>query len=85
MGRNLYVVETTVGDTPISLPVGFSVMARKETAEREILHIQIPEDATANDLLISLVNQRRVLSLNEQLPSMNDIFIQTVKKGGSDE
>ncbi len=48
----------------------------------EVLRLTVPEGQTANDLLSEQLKQHRIVSFHEILPSMNDIFIQTVKEGG---
>lgn len=84
-GGNIYVLETCRGVAPLTLPERFTIVENRVTANNETIHVKLLDGATANDLLTCAVGQRQILSLNEFLPSMNDIFIQTVKEGGNNE
>lgn len=42
----------------------------------------LQENETSNDLLARLMASHTIVSFRELLPSMNDIFVETVKKGG---
>lgn len=53
--------------------------------EGNALRVTLGSDRSANDLLAVLLPQVRIVSFRELLPSMNDIFIATVKKGGDRE
>lgn len=53
--------------------------------EGNALRVTVGSDRSANDLLAVLLPQVRIVSFRELLPSMNDIFIATVKKGGDRE
>lgn len=53
--------------------------------EDNALRVTLGSDRSANDLLAVLLPQVRIVSFRELLPSMNDIFIATVKKGGDRE
>ena len=49
------------------------------------LRLVLDEGHSANDILEVLLPQARIRAFKELLPSMNDIFISAVKKGGVDE
>lgn len=51
----------------------------------EVMRVPLAEGGTVNDLLRGVMESHRVVSFRELLPSMNDIFIEAVKKGGTDE
>lgn len=55
--------------------------------ERAVAHVKLLKGNTLNDLLRSVMPIVKIESLNEVMPSMNDIFIQAVQgaKGGNDE
>jgi ABC-2 type transport system ATP-binding protein len=55
--------------------------------ERAVAHVKLLKGNTLNDLLRTVMPIVKIESLNEVMPSMNDIFIQTVQgaKGGNDE
>ncbi|MBP5516078.1 MAG: ATP-binding cassette domain-containing protein [Bacteroidales bacterium] len=81
--RNLYeVVVKRCEGQKIILPEGFSVESCNITDNEETMRVVIPDGGKANDLLTELLPQCQILSIKEILPSMNDIFIQTVQKGG---
>ena len=50
--------------------------------ENNITHAEftLKDNHTANDILNELINKGTILRFEEQLPSMNDIFLQTVSK-----
>ena len=48
----------------------------------ERLQFELGDGQSVNDLLSSIMEIHRIVSFRELLPSMNDIFVETVKKGG---
>ena len=70
------------------LPGGFNIKEMKTNGEGKEALIQIPEKETANNLISGLLPLVSIRSVNEVVPSMNDIFIKVVesasnKKSGS--
>ncbi|WP_338876560.1 ATP-binding cassette domain-containing protein [Spirosoma sp. SC4-14] len=61
------------------LPAAFSVL-KTQPVEDEFLRtdIQIPPDAAVNDLIRLLLDRVAVRAFGENIPSMNEIFIQAV-------
>jgi ABC-2 type transport system ATP-binding protein len=55
--------------------------------ERAVAHVKLLKGNTLNDLLRTVMPIVNIESLNELMPSMNDIFIEAVQgaKGGNDE
>jgi len=51
-----------------------------ENQTEEILQVNLDESQTPNQMLSSLMNQGTIIGVREILPSMNDIFIETVKQ-----
>lgn len=47
--------------------------------------IQLPPEKGANDLLNNLLQHVKIISFNELVPSMNDIFISTVNKENANQ
>jgi len=47
--------------------------------------IQLPVEKGANDLLAALLPHVKIISFNELIPSMNDIFISTVNKENANQ
>ena len=62
-----------------SLPTAFEVL-RNQPLEDDFQRadIKIPPDASVNDLIRHLIDTVALRSFGENIPSMNDIFIQTV-------
>lgn len=45
-----------------------------------ILKIKLQQDTSTNELLLSLIQSGNIISFNEVMPSMNDIFIKVVEQ-----
>lgn len=60
------------------LPETFDILDESRDAEHRHAHVRIPAGATPNDLIRSLLPFVTIYSINELIPSMNDIFIQAV-------
>ena len=61
------------------LPSAFEVLSSRQTEDGFLrADIKIPPDAAVNDLIRSLLDHVTVRSFGENIPSINDIFIQTV-------
>jgi len=56
----------------------FSVISRNTERESTTLHIRKEEGVSNAALLKSIVDKYEIISFEEELPTMNDIFIQTV-------
>ncbi|GAB3497152.1 ABC transporter ATP-binding protein [Spirosoma knui] len=62
-----------------ALPTAFQVIHTQPTDDGFVrANIKIPPDASVNDLIRHLLDRVAVRSFGEDIPSMNDIFIQTV-------
>jgi len=64
---------------PVETPL-FNINEEKKDEEVTHLTIQINPGYSSNDVLKFLIPQVQVTELTEIVPSMNDIFIQNVKK-----
>ncbi|GAB3957994.1 ABC transporter ATP-binding protein [Spirosoma harenae] len=63
----------------VGLPVVFEVLhTRLQDDGFSRSDIKIPPDASVNDLIRHLIDHVTIRSFGENIPSMNDIFIQTV-------
>ncbi|MCX7743461.1 MAG: ABC transporter ATP-binding protein [Flavobacteriales bacterium] len=62
-----------------ALPPGVSVLHEHTDEEEHFLTLHIPPPLTSNEILKICVNHVDVHHFNEQIPSMNEIFIQQVK------
>lgn len=78
--RNLYHIEVAAQSDGVRLPEDYSVLSTAVEGETTVMDVQLPAQAQANDLLQLLLPQCQVRQLQELLPSMNDIFIQSVQK-----
>ena len=78
--RNQYHVEVKLSDSGvIDLPSEFDVKNASETDGTYAADVSLPIGTTSNDLLAKLMMYGQVNTLQEILPSMNDIFIQAVR------
>ncbi len=66
------------GDTRSFLSPSFEVIEQTTLNEHFIAKIRIPSDSDPNDLIRQLLPHVMIQSVNEIIPSMNDIFIRTV-------
>lgn len=80
---NLYEVEYE-GDTEDirkSLNRQFELIGHQEEEGSKKAKIRVVDSGDSNQLLALLIPKIRIISFNEVLPSMNDIFIRVVKEG----
>ena len=73
--NNLFEVVVTPKEPSKELDA-FSV----DVTKTKTLRITLPPDKSPNDLLDDLMSQYSILSFREILPSMNDIFVQSVTR-----
>jgi ABC-2 type transport system ATP-binding protein len=66
------------GDMQSILPSSFEVLEQSHINEHVKAKIRIPASSTPNDLIREMLPQVFIQSVNEIIPSMNDIFIRTV-------
>lgn len=66
------------GNLQTLLPESFRVLNQEQDFDHQKANIQLPSGATPNDLLAALISKVTVYSLNELIPSMNEIFIRAV-------
>ncbi len=62
----------------------YNVMETSSSENRRHYVVKVLEGGSANQLLQHVMNYGNILSFNEILPSMNDIFIQQVEKYNSE-
>lgn len=77
--RNNTFIAEYVGDIPIA-DNGFEII-NSVAQEDEIMRseIRIGNNHTVNDLVNFITSKTQIISINEKIPSINDIFISTVK------
>lgn len=91
--RRLYrsgIFEVRYKGHPVSLAAGlwgpYELLQNKDEGDHFYAQIKLADPEMTNRLLQSLISEVQVLSFNELIPSMNDIFINAVKeKGGTIE
>jgi len=66
------------GDLQSLLPDSFRVLEQIRDADHHRARVQLPAEGTPNDLLRALMPSVLIYSLNEIIPSMNEIFISAV-------
>lgn len=75
--KNIFLIK--IAEKEFDLPsVLFSVLSQNKNQNGIELRIQKHEGVTNADLLKEIANRYEILSFDEELPTMNDIFIQTV-------
>ncbi len=87
--RNTYKTNTFsvmyAGDTSslrTYLPVGSELISNEPDDHGYNAQIRLMKDVSPNELLSSLLPHITILGFNEIIPTMNEIFIQTVKAAG---
>ena len=60
------------------LPSNFQVVSEDRDADHRRALIKLPAESTSNDLIKCILPHVSLYGFNEQIPSMNDIFIQAV-------
>jgi len=63
-----------------ALWTGFEILDTKQQGDRIFAKVRANNITDVNGLLKSIVNNVKVISVNEVIPSMNDIFIQKVQE-----
>ena len=64
-----------------SLPPGFELNSSKNIEDNLLVsEIHITDNSKPNDLLQAIIQQTEIRSFSEMIPSVNDIFIRTVKE-----
>jgi len=71
------------GDLQALLPESFRVLEQIHDYDHQLAKVQLPPDGTPNDMLTALMPKVVVYSLNEIIPSMNEIFISAVTQQNS--
>jgi ABC-2 type transport system ATP-binding protein len=58
----------------------FNILEHTQTAHLNQMKIQLKSGQTNNELLKLLMNQFEIVSFNELIPSMNEVFINVVEQ-----
>lgn len=78
---NLFNLEIKTSDLEIKgiLPENYNLINQVENQGITSLKIRIPKDARANELLNLFIEKAEIKTFNEILPTMNEIFISSIK------
>jgi ABC-2 type transport system ATP-binding protein len=74
---------TFEGDLAAILPSEFRIISENRDLDHRHALVKLPAGSTPNDLLLAMLPKVTIYSVNEQIPSMNDIFIQAVTQPAS--
>ena len=79
--KNIFAIEVVQEEAALTetLQRDFEVISRQALPHSIRYNIRLPEGKTANDLLDNCMRHSTILSFNETLPSMNEIFIEQVE------
>jgi ABC-2 type transport system ATP-binding protein len=75
-----YLVEYTGNKLELDGKQPFTIVEEKATDDSHIIRVKLSADTTANDVLKYLLPKTSINMLQEVIPSMNEIFIETVNK-----
>lgn len=78
--HNQFLVKIEGLTAPISSTQNFQILDQKTTNRDTTFTLQIDKSINANELLKDLLPYGTITNFQEILPSMNEIFIQTVKE-----
>ncbi len=71
-------------DLGIGLWANFELISNSKVDEIQIAEIKIPQEGKLNDLLGALIPHINIISVNEMIPDMDQIFIEAVQKFNAD-
>jgi ABC-2 type transport system ATP-binding protein len=77
--RFIIEIEKNNSKTDIQLPHYYHLIHQTEKAHSTTYEIQIQQEKASNELLSFFTKNGTIISYQERLPSMNDIFIEQVK------
>jgi len=80
--RFVIEIENNSQIAAFNLPHNFNLISQKNKTYSTVFEIQMLQETPANELLTFFIEQGTILSFQELLPSMNDIFIEQVKNNG---
>ena len=78
--RGRFRICTEGADATLNLPEGFHTEVEHADYGETTFTVDVPTGCTANELLQLAVAQTSIISFNEVLPTMNDIFIETINQ-----
>jgi len=80
--RHRFIIEIEKNDSAgsLDLPHCFTLISQTEKTYSVFYEIQLLSNASSNELLTFFMKQGNIISFQELLPSMNDIFIEQVNR-----
>jgi len=63
-----------------NIALKYNILSHQQNGNGNKLSIQYPEGSTSGELIRDLVEQVEIISFNEVIPSMNEVFIKVVKQ-----
>jgi ABC-2 type transport system ATP-binding protein len=78
--NDTYLVEYTGPKLEPDGKQPFNIIEEKATDDSHIIRVKLAEHTSANDILQYLIPKTSINMLQEVIPSMNEIFIETVNK-----
>jgi ABC-2 type transport system ATP-binding protein len=76
--RFIVEIEKSIAISEINLPHYFKLISQNEKTHSLVFDIQILQETPSNELLTYFMKKNTIVSFQELLPSMNDIFIEAV-------
>ncbi len=80
---NIYEIELKNIAGNISINSGFTLLEEKESHGNKVISVKIPDDKSPNELIKDITALGTIVSFNEKIPRMNEIFIQVVEDTNS--
>ncbi|MCQ2283731.1 MAG: ATP-binding cassette domain-containing protein [Bacteroidales bacterium] len=79
--KNIYAIEVAQDDVALEqlFAAKFELIEKQQTPHTQKYIVRIPADLSANDLLSAVMQSSTILSFQEVLPTMNEIFIEQVE------
>ena len=63
-----------------NISLKYNILSHQQNGNGNKLSIQYPDGSTSSELIRDLVNHVEIISFNEVIPSMNEVFIKVVKQ-----
>jgi len=76
--RFIIEVENNSQNAEFNLPHYFNLISKNEKQHSTVFEIQMLQETPSNEILTYFMKQGTIVSFQELLPSMNDIFIEQV-------
>src|SRR5690606_24786916 len=77
---NIFLLELATQNNEVNLPEYAKLIEQQTTSNNTLLLKVSLEETQVNTLLKDILQQATLVSFNEEIPSLNDIFIQKVQQ-----